>query len=373
MVSWQHHIARPCQINPAARIMDPALDSAGRRRCSGERNVVHRLLKRVAQTAALLAVTTTSGWAQSPADFYKGKTVELYIGYSVGGAYDLYARMLARYLGQHIPGNPTVVPKNMEGAGSLRLANWLYNVGPKDGTAMAIIGRGTGFDPILGNSKAQFDGPKFTWIGSANNEVSVCVAWHSSGVTKFDDLLAKELIVGGTSSSADTDQFPKVVNGVLGTKMRDHHRLSRRQRRQPRHGARRGAGPLRLVVVEREVDASEVAGREKVHRPDAVRAGEASRPAEHSADRRSRHDRRAAADPQADLRAAGDRPAVPGAAHVPTERADALRKAFMDTMKDPAFLADAEKAKMEITPVAGDQVAKLDVRTSTPRRRRPHR
>ena len=146
---------------------------------------------------------------RAPADFYKGKTVDLYIGYSVGGAYDLYARMLARHMGKHIPGNPTVVPKNMEGAGSLRLANWLYNVGPKDGTAFGIIGRGTGFDPLLGNKAAQFDGTKFTWIGSANNEVSICVAWHTTGITKFEDLLTKELIVGGTSASADTDQFPQ--------------------------------------------------------------------------------------------------------------------------------------------------------------------
>ena len=118
--------------------------------------------------------------AQSVADFYKGKSVDLYIGYSVGGAYDLYARMLARHMGKHIPGNPTVVPKNMEGAGALRLANWLYNVAPKDGTAFGIIGRGTGFDPLLGNKAAQFDATKFTWIGSANNEVSICVAWHTS-------------------------------------------------------------------------------------------------------------------------------------------------------------------------------------------------
>ena len=93
---------------------------------------------------------------------------------------------------------------------ALRLANWLYNVGPKDGTAFGIIGRGTGFDPLLGHAKAQFDATKFSWIGSANNEVSVCVAWHTSGITKFEDLLSRELIVGGTSASADTDQFPKV-------------------------------------------------------------------------------------------------------------------------------------------------------------------
>ena len=103
------------------------------------------------------------------------------IGYSVGGGYDVYARLIARHIGKHIPGNPTVVPKNMEGAGSLRLANWLYNVGPKDGTVFGTIGRGTGFDPLLGNKAAQFDGTKFNWIGSANDEVSVCVAWNDRG------------------------------------------------------------------------------------------------------------------------------------------------------------------------------------------------
>src|SRR5918992_1301255 len=113
--------------------------------------------------------------AQTPEEFYKGKNVDLYIGYSVGGGYDIYARMLARHMGKHIPGNPNVLPKNMEGAGSLRLANWLYNVAPKDGSAFGIIGRGTGFDPLLGRSKgAQFDATKYNWLGSANDEVSVC-------------------------------------------------------------------------------------------------------------------------------------------------------------------------------------------------------
>ena len=96
--------------------------------------------------------------AQSPAEFYKGRNVDLYIGYSVGGGYDLYARVIARHIGKHIPGNPTIVPKNMEGAGSLRLANWLYNVAPKDGTAFGTIGRGTAFDPLLGSKGAQFRG-----------------------------------------------------------------------------------------------------------------------------------------------------------------------------------------------------------------------
>src|SRR5437588_3314965 len=171
--------------------------------------------------AAIFALAAASiAQAQSAADFYRGKTVELYIGYSVGGGYDVYARMLARHLGKHIPGNPNVVPKNMEGAGSLRLANWLYNVATKDGAVLGTIGRGTAFDPLLGHKAAQFDGTKFNWIGSANDEVSVCVAWNGrTKVTKFADLQTTELNVGGTGSAADTDQFPRILNGVLGTKM----------------------------------------------------------------------------------------------------------------------------------------------------------
>src|SRR5215831_14529099 len=161
-------------------------------------------------TFAPMSLAQPAANAQSPAEFYKGRNIELYIGYSVGGAYDLYARVLARHLGKHIPGNPTIVPKNMEGAGSLRLANWLYNVGAKDGTVLATIGRGTGFDPLLGSKGAQFRADKFTWMGSANNEVSVCVAGKTSGITGFEDTLSKELIVGGTGQAADTDQFPRI-------------------------------------------------------------------------------------------------------------------------------------------------------------------
>jgi len=110
--------------------------------------------------AALLAFAPMAvAHAQTAADFYKGRNVDLYIGYSVGGAYDLYARTIARHLGKHIPGNPTIVPKNMEGAGSLRLANWIYNVAPKDGSAFGTIGRGTAFDPLLGSKGAQFQAP----------------------------------------------------------------------------------------------------------------------------------------------------------------------------------------------------------------------
>ncbi len=272
--------------------------------------MVFAALTRGLLAAAVLMVAASNGRAQSVADFYKGKTVDLYIGYSVGGAYDLYARQLARHMGKHIPGNPTVLPKNMEGAGSLRLANWLYNVGPKDGTAFGIIGRGTGFDPLLGNKAAQFDATKFTWIGSANNEVSICVAWNTSGITKFEDMLTKELIVGGTSTSADTDQFPRITNGVLGTKMKIVTGYP-------------GGNEVGLAMERGEVQgrcgwswSSVKSTHQKwldekkftilVQLALDKHPGSAGRAAHH----RSRQDRRAAANPEADLRAPGDGPPV---------------------------------------------------------------
>src|SRR5437879_4967962 len=157
-------------------------------------------LARAGAAAMLATLPISIAFAQSPADFYKGRTVDLQIGYSVGGGYDLYARMIARHLGKHIPGNPTVIPRNMEGAGSLRLANWLYTAAPKDGTSIGATSRGMAFDPLLGATGAQFDASKFNWIGSANDEVSVCVATDRSGITRFDDLYSKQLTIGSTGA-----------------------------------------------------------------------------------------------------------------------------------------------------------------------------
>ena len=318
---------------------------------------------RSAAAALIIALSVLAlpvrGWAQSPAEFYKGKNIDLLIGYSVGGAYDLYARQLARHLSKYIPGNPTVVPKNMDGAGSLRLANLLYNVAPKDGGTFGIIGRGTGFDPLLGNKSAQFDASKYTWIGSANNEVSICVAWHTTGITKFEDLLTKELVVGGTSASADTDQFPRVTNGVLGTKMKVITGYP-------------GGNEVGLAM-----ERGEVQGRcgwswssvKSTHQQwyDQKKINILVQLA------LSKHSELpnvpliidlAKTDEQRQIlklifaRQVMGRPflAPPG---VPADRAAALRKAFMDTMKDKNFLADAEKAGMEITPVPGDQLQML--------------
>lgn len=310
--------------------------------------------------AAIVLSVAASAQAQNVADFYKGKNVELYIGYSVGGGYDLYARVLARHIGRHIPGSPTIVVKNMEGAGSLRLANWLYRVAPKDGSVFGIIGRGTGFDPLLGQKGAQFDGTKFTWIGSGNHEVSVCVAFDGrAGIAKFDDLLTKEMTVGGTGASADTDQFPRVVNGVLGTKMKivsgypggnDIVLAMERGELQGRcgwswssvkatHGSWIAEKKLNILV--------QLSLQKHPDLPDVPLVIDLAKTDEERQILKLIFARQVMGRPFL---------APPG---IPAERAKALREAFMATMTDPAFLADAEKSQLEVTPVAGDDLQKL--------------
>jgi tripartite-type tricarboxylate transporter receptor subunit TctC len=320
---------------------------------------------RLAMSARFLALAAlvlpfSTGQAQAQADFYRGKTIDLMIGYSVGGGYDVYARLIAKHLGKHIPGNPTVTPKNMEGAGSLRLANWLYNVAAKDGHVFGTIGRGTGFDPLLGSKTAQFDGTKFNWIGSANDEVSVCVVWNGRGkVTKFDDLLTQELAVGGTGAAADTDQFPRIINGVLGTKMKIITGYP-------------GGNDVNLALERGEVDgrcgwswssvkstrASWMSDKKITILMQLSLAKHPDLPGVPLIVDLAKNEEQRQILKLIFARQALGRPflAPPG---VPADRVAILRKAFMDTMADKEFLAEADKAQLEITPVAGEQIQKL--------------
>ena len=297
--------------------------------------------------------------AQSPAEFYKGKTVDVYIGSTVGGGYDIYGRLLARHLGKHIPGNPSLVPKNMEGAGGLRLANWIYNVAPKDGTAIGTFGRGIPFDPILGGKSAQFDANRFGWIGSMNDEVSICAAWNTAGIQSFGELTSKELIVGGTGATADSDLFPKVINGVLGTKMKVISGYP-------------GGNDITLAMQR-----GEVKGRcgwswssIKTSHQDWVRDKTLNLLVQLSLEKHPDLPNVplvmdfATTEEQRQIlrlvfaRQVMGRPftAPPG---IPDDRLAALREAFMNTMKDPELLAEAEKAQLEITPVTGETIQKL--------------
>ncbi len=319
-------------------------------------------LGRVA-AVTLVALVPYGAAADPVADFYKGRTIELHIGYSAGGGYDVYGRLVARHMGRHIPGNPQIVPKNTPGAGSLRAANWLYSAAPKDGTAMATVARGAAFDPILGVTAAQFDGNKFNWIGSANDEVSVCVSWKDSGVTSFEDLKQKELVIGGTGPSADTDQFPKVINAVLGTRMRvipgypGGNDVNIAMERGEVKG--RCAWSWSSVVSTRQQWIKDktvnvliqLALQKHPELPDVPLIMDLAK---------SEQDRQMLG--LVFARQTMGRPfmAPPG---VPAERIAALRKAFMDTMKDKELLAEAERSQLEITPVSGEELQKLVART----------
>jgi tripartite-type tricarboxylate transporter receptor subunit TctC len=297
--------------------------------------------------------------AQSPAEFYKNRNVDEYVGYSTGGAYDFYARVIARHMGAHIPGNPTLVPRNMEGAGSLRLANWLYRVAPRDGSVFGTIGRGIAFDPLLIGKGDQFDATQFNWLGSANNEVSVCVAMKDSGITKFEDLFTKELTVGGTGTSADTDQFPRVLNGALGT----HFKIIEGY----------PGGNDVVLAMER----GEVSGRcgwswssVKTTHKSWIDEKKMVVLVQLSLDKHpelpdvplvtdfAKTDEQRQILKMVFARQVMGRPFV-APPNMPADRVAALRKAFMDTMTDKDFLAEADKTELEVNPVSGEEVEKL--------------
>jgi tripartite-type tricarboxylate transporter receptor subunit TctC len=306
--------------------------------------------------AWLVVCVPSSARAQSPADFYQGKAVDLYIGYSAGGGYDVYARLLARHLGRRLPGNPAIVPKNMPGAGSLVLGNWLYNVAAKDGTVFGTIGRGVAFDPLLGSSKAQFDASRFSWIGSMNDEVSVCVAWHTSGITRIEQVMQKELTVGGSGPAADTDQFPKVLNDTIGTRFKiitgypggnDIDLAMERGEVMGRCGWSWSSviATHKHWLDERKISVLvQLSLSKHPDLPDVPLIMDFARNQEEKQIFKLVFARQPMGRPFL---------APPG---VPPERAAALRKAFAETMRDAGFLAEARKLALEINPVSGEAV-----------------
>jgi len=297
--------------------------------------------------------------ADAVSDFYAGKQVRLLIGYSAGGGYDTYARLLARHLGKHIPGNPTVVPQNMPGAGSLRLANFLYNVAPKDGTVIGTFGRGIAMEPLLSGEGTQFDAREFSWLGSLNNEVSICVAWHDSSVKSMADLATQELIVGGTGSGSDTVVFPVVLKNLLGVNIRLISGYP-------------GGNDVLLAMERGEVDGrcgwsfSSLSST----RGDWLETNQITILAQLALAKHPKlpdvplitefadNDNELSAMEIIFARQVMGRPylAPPG---IPADRLDALRGALDAVARDPEFLRDAEQLKVEINPVSGENVDAL--------------
>jgi tripartite-type tricarboxylate transporter receptor subunit TctC len=314
---------------------------------------------RVALGAVTLMLAALPAQAQPVADFYRGKTIQLLIGYTAGGGYDLNARVLARHMSKHIPGNPNIVAQNMAGAGSLRLANFLYNVAPKDGTAIGIVGRGMAMEPLIGGSATQYDARRYTWIGSVSDQVSLCATWHTSKVKSWDDMLKTDFTVGGEGSGSDPDMFATMIRSIFGVKIRLVSGYP-------------GGNEINLAMERGEVDGrcgwswSSI----KITKPDWLKNKRIN-----LALQMALHKNNELADvPLIMDLALTDRErqilklvlsrqemgwpftAPPG---LPKDRADALRAAFDATMKDPEYLAEAAQRRLDVNPMSGAAIDKL--------------
>jgi tripartite-type tricarboxylate transporter receptor subunit TctC len=303
-------------------------------------------------------VTFQSAHAQSVEDFYKSKTVNLVVGFSVGGGYDLYARHLARYMGKHIPGNPNIVPQNMPGAGSLKAANYVYTAAPKDGLTFGTFARTTGINPLL-ESGATFDGTKFSWLGSVTDDTSTCLTWKTSPVKTWQDFITKPVTLGGQGISSDPDIFARLYKNVFGAPIKLVSGYP-------------GTNEITLAMERGEVDGlcglswSTIKTRHAKWLADksvnvivqsALKKVPELGPVPLVMDLTK--------DPEKlqilKLILAAQQMARPFAAPpgIPVDRKAALTKAFDDTMKDPDYLADAQKLKIDVNPVSGPELDAL--------------
>ena len=169
--------------------------------------------------AAGALVASAPALAQSPQAFYEGRKMDMVIGYSAGGTYDLYARLVARNLGNYLPGNPTIVPRNMPGGGSRTAMNWVYSVAPKDGSVLGTGDQSISIAQALGDPQVRFDVRKFNYIGNPARENNTTAAWHTSGVKTIADAMKQEVTVGATGGSTSS-QYPKAMNALLGTQFK---------------------------------------------------------------------------------------------------------------------------------------------------------
>jgi tripartite-type tricarboxylate transporter receptor subunit TctC len=318
----------------------------------------------IAALLALAALAASPAGADAVADFYKGKQVNLIVGYGPGGGYDVYGRLVARHIGRHIPGNPNVVVQNMPGAGSLRAANHIYSAAPKDGTVFGIFARNMPLLGIIGgNPNVQFDARKFTWLGSSSSFVTdayLMIVRADAPVKKIEDARqpgGPQLVLGGTGEGATGNDVPIILRDTLGLNIRlitgypDSNALflaidrGEIQGRTTDYSSIRGARPewlrpnsgmnvlLQFARTTRHPDLPNVPTARELARTDAARS----------------------LIELAELPYTLSRPfaAPPG---LPAERAKALQEAFMAAHKDPQLLEEAARLQLDITPISGDEI-----------------
>jgi tripartite-type tricarboxylate transporter receptor subunit TctC len=304
------------------------------------------------------AICVQPAYSQTPAEFYRGKSVILGISFPPGGGYDLYARTLARHMTKHMPGNPHIVPQNMPGAGGLRVAQYLYTAAPKDGSMFGTFTRMAHIAPLYDPTQT-YDAAKFTWLGAITDAVSVCITWHTSPVKTWDDFLAEPTTFGGTGPSGEVDIFTNLFKNVFGATVRLAAGYT-------------GTGPAMLAIERGEIDG--ICGIDwttlKAQRQHWIK------------------DKQINVIVQTAFRKDPDLPDVPlimdltkdpeklqilkmyvsshefarpfaAPPDVPADRAAALVAAFDATTKDPEFVAEANRHQMEVAPVGGKKLADM--------------
>ena len=320
--------------------------------------VLHSLVAAAALTLPSLAT------AQTPAEFFRDKTLTIQVGYGAGGGYDMTTRIVARHLGKHIPGNPTVVVGNMPGAGSMRVVNFLYNAAPKDGLTLGVFGMLLMLEPLRGNQNMKAEPTKFEWIGSMHNDINACGIWKGGGVgiKTLEDLLKsqKTIVFGSTSPEAETATYPNILRNMLGApvKVINGYKGTREINLAMQNGEVHGTCGMYESTVRTSYFSDIQSGdltiffQAGLDRKIAL-FGTAASAADILKDNEARQIGELLFRPSEITRPLA---APPG---TPKERVAALRKALSDTMKDPATIEDGQKMSIEFAPMPGERVAEI--------------
>jgi tripartite-type tricarboxylate transporter receptor subunit TctC len=299
--------------------------------------------------------------AASEADFFRGRTIIIAVGTSAGGSYDLYARMLARHFGTHLPGNPSVSPKNMPGGGGLVLANHLYNIAPRDGTFIAALHRGVPFEPLIGShpESVKFDPLKMSWLGNLNVETGLTIVWHTAPQKAAEDLLDQELIVAGAGAAGDFEITANVLRNLLGMKYRiisgypgSHEALLAMEQGEVQGLADYAWGSIRSQQANWVKDGTirilmQIGLNKEPDLPDVPLVLDLARDQE----------QRKALELIFASKTIGRPFTLPQ--DIPPDRLKIMRLAFMATARDEKFLADARKQNLDIEATTGEAVEAL--------------
>jgi tripartite-type tricarboxylate transporter receptor subunit TctC len=308
--------------------------------------------------ALAMAFAAAPAAAQPAAEPFAGKSVSMIIGFGTGGGYDLWGRTVARHIGKHLPGKPNVVPQNMPGAGSYVAASHIYAAAPKDGTVFGIIARDAALGPLSNAPGARFDATKMSWLGSPTREHNACIANATAKVKTADDLRDKELILGDTGPGTGTRSYPKVLNDLLGYKFKLVSGF-------------RSSADVFLAMERGEVEGiCESLDSINQRKPDWIpnkvvnvllQAGAASRPELKNVPNVLTLARNHEEKQVLEYLYAGQDIGRPFVAppDMPPERLKMLRDAFAATMKDPEFVSDVQRSKLDLEPEDGEHLAAL--------------